>query len=61
MKRKLLIKEILKRGAIFVRHGRKHDIYENPKTGTIEQIPRHSDIEENLARNIIRHFSVQEK
>jgi len=30
---------------------------ENPKTGIIEQIPRHSDVEENLARNIIKHLS----
>jgi len=57
MKRNLLLKEISKRGAVFVRHGRKHDIYKNPKTATIEQIPRHSDIEESLARNIIKHFS----
>ena len=57
MKRNLLLKEIRKRGAIFVRHGKKHDIYENPKTGIIEQILRHSDVEENLARNIIKHFS----
>ena len=57
MKRKLLLKEIHKRGAIFVRHGRKHDIYRNPKTGTIEQIPRHPDVEENLARNIIKNLS----
>jgi len=56
MKRNLLLKEIHKHGAVFVRHGKKHDIYKNPKTGMIEQIPRHSDIEENLARNIIKHF-----
>jgi len=57
MKRNLLLKELRKRGAIFVRHGGKHDIYVNPKTGVIEQIPRHSDIEENLARNIIKNLS----
>jgi len=56
MKRNLLIKEIRKRGAVFVRHGKKHDIYWNPKTGTIEQIPRHPDVDETLARNIIKHF-----
>ena len=42
MKRNLLLKEIRKRGAVFVRHGKKHDIYKNLKTGIIEQIPRHS-------------------
>ena len=56
MKRNLLLKEIRKRGAIFVRHGKKHDIYLNPKTGMIEQIPRHPDVDETLARNIIKHF-----
>ena len=29
----------------------------NPKTGVIEQIPRHPDVDETLARNIIKHFS----
>jgi len=57
MKRNLLLKEIRKRGALFVRHGGKHDIYVNPKTGIIEQIPRHPDVDEILARNIIKHFS----
>ena len=57
MKRNLLLKEIRKRGALFVRHGGKHDIYVNPKTGIIEQIPRHPDVDENLAGNIIKHFS----
>jgi len=57
MKRNLLLKEIRKRGAVFVRHGKKHDIYVNPKTGIIEQIPRHSDVDETLARNIIKHFT----
>jgi len=52
MKRNLLLKEIRKRGALFVRHGRKHDIYLNPKTGVIEQIPRHPDVDETLARNM---------
>ena len=57
MKRNLLLREIKKHGAIFIRHGKKHDIYKNPKTGMIEQIPRHSDIDEDLAKNIIKHLS----
>jgi len=57
MKRNLLLKLIRKQGAVFVRHGSKHDIYLNPKTGRIEQVPRHSDIEENLAKNIIKNIS----
>ncbi|MCL2720700.1 MAG: type II toxin-antitoxin system HicA family toxin [Treponema sp.] len=57
MKRNLLLKKIRKIGAIFVRHGGKHDIYVNPKTGKIEQVPRHADIDENLAKNIIKNLS----
>jgi predicted RNA binding protein YcfA (HicA-like mRNA interferase family) len=57
MKRKLLLKIIHKRGAVFIRHGSRHDIYENPKTGVVEQVPRHTDIEENLAKNIIKRLS----
>jgi hypothetical protein len=56
MKKTLLLKTIKKYGAIFVRHGKKHDIYQNLRTGEFEQIPRHSDIEENLARDIIKTF-----
>ena len=56
MKRNLLLKKIRKLGAVFVRHGKKHDIYENPKTGVIEQVPRHTDIEENLAKHIIKRL-----
>ena len=57
MKRNLLLKKIRKLGAVFIRHGSRHDIYENPRTGMIEQIPRHTDIEENLAKNIIKRLS----
>ena len=38
MKRNLLIKIIRKRGAIFIRHGSKHDIYENPNSTDFEKI-----------------------
>ena len=57
MKRKKLIKEIIKRGAVFVRHGANHDIYENPLTNTSTQVPRHADINELVAKAIIKFFS----
>jgi predicted RNA binding protein YcfA (HicA-like mRNA interferase family) len=57
MKRNLLLKLIRKQGAVFVRHGSKHDIYENPKTGVVEQVPRHPDIDERLAKHIIQRLS----
>jgi predicted RNA binding protein YcfA (HicA-like mRNA interferase family) len=57
VKRQKLLKEILKRGAVFVRHGANHDIYENPRTNVSTQIPRHADINELVAKAIIKTFS----
>jgi len=57
VKRHKLLKEIVKRGAVFVRHGAKHDIYENPRTNTSTQVPRHPDINELVVKAIIKFFS----
>jgi len=57
MKRQKQIKEILKRGAVFVRNGAKHDIYENLRTNTSTQVPRDSDVNELVAKAIIKFFS----
>ncbi len=52
MKRRDLIKLLEKNGWNFERHGAEHDIY---RKGTEEEpIPRHSEINENLAKSIIR-------
>ncbi|MEM0966091.1 MAG: type II toxin-antitoxin system HicA family toxin [Verrucomicrobiota bacterium] len=40
-----------------LRHGGKHDIYHNPNTGATHPIPRHREINEMLARKIIRDLS----
>ena len=57
MKRQKLLKEIAKLGAVFVRHGAKHDIYENPFRNISTQVPRHTDINEIVAKAIIKFFS----
>jgi predicted RNA binding protein YcfA (HicA-like mRNA interferase family) len=57
MKRNDLIKIITKNGAIFVRHGGNHDWYKNEKTGIWQPIPRHAEINETLAKNIIKKLS----
>jgi len=35
MKREKLLEQAYKCGAVLVRHGKKHDIYENPLTSAI--------------------------
>lgn len=57
MKRKELIKIITSKGCEFVRHGGKHDLYVNPDTGKKQPIPRHDEIDENLAKHIIKNLS----
>jgi predicted RNA binding protein YcfA (HicA-like mRNA interferase family) len=57
MKRKALIKKISEAGCVFVRHGGSHDLYGNPKTGKRQPVPRHNEIDEHLARHIIKILS----
>ncbi len=54
MKRESLIKQLEKMGCIFLRHGGKHDWYHNPNTKVSQPIPRHREINENLAKHIIK-------
>jgi len=54
MKRRDLIREIEDLGAVLIRHGGKHDWYQNPKTKISQPVPRHAEINEFLARNIVR-------
>ncbi len=57
MKRRDLIRKIEETGAVFIRHGGKHDWYQNPKTKVAQPIPRHTEINEMLARSIVRKLS----
>ena len=57
MKQRDLIKALEERGCIFVRHGGRHDWYQNPLTRISQPIPRHREINENLARHILRKLS----
>lgn len=54
MKRKELIKKITEAGCVFIRHGGNHDLYVNLKSGKKQPIPRHREIDEHLARHIIK-------
>ena len=57
MKRKDLIKKLTDSGCILVRHGSRHDLYKNPTTGKKQPVPRHNEIDENLAKHIIRELT----
>jgi predicted RNA binding protein YcfA (HicA-like mRNA interferase family) len=57
LKRKKLIIEIEKEGCILIRHGGKHDWYQNPKTKVCQPVPRHREINEHLAKHIIKKLT----
>ncbi len=57
MKRRDLIKKIEAFGCLLVRHGGSHDWYSNPKTKQSQPVPRHKEINENLAKSIIKKLS----
>jgi hypothetical protein len=54
MKRAGLIRKIMSLGCVLIRHGSKHDWYQNPNTKVSQPIPRHQEIAESLAKHILK-------
>jgi len=54
VKRADLLRRIERAGAVFVREGGSHTIYENPYTSKLIAVPRHREINEHTSRAIIR-------
>lgn len=52
MKTRELIRLLERKGWVFVRHGANHDVYK--KGDAIECVPRHRELSELLAKDIIR-------
>ncbi|MGH8651037.1 MAG: type II toxin-antitoxin system HicA family toxin [Gammaproteobacteria bacterium] len=51
MKRIDLIKKTESMGCMLIRHGSKHDWYQNSRTHVSQPVPRHREIKEPLAKN----------
>ena len=54
MKRRDLVAKLEEAGCALLRHGAKHDIYHNPTTGKSEPVPRHNEVNEFLAKKILK-------
>jgi hypothetical protein len=52
VKREDLLRRLREAGCILIRHGGKHDWYTNPRTGMSQPVPRHTQINETLAKHI---------
>jgi hypothetical protein len=57
MKRRELVRKVEEAGAVLIRHGAKHDWYHNPNTKMSQPIPRHTEINEFLAKSIIKKLA----
>ena len=57
MKRTKLLQVLNQMGVVFVRRGRKHDVYKQPATKIETTVPRHDEIKEFTAKSIIRTLS----
>jgi mRNA interferase HicA len=60
MKRRDLIKRIEEMGCLLVRHGGSHDWYTNPRTKHSQPVPRHTEINENLAKSILKKLAAEQ-
>ncbi len=60
MKRVDLLKRLQALGCVLIRHGAKHDWYRNPQNGVSQAVPRHREVGEGLARQIIKKLSGEE-
>jgi mRNA interferase HicA len=59
LKRHELIRELTRKGCLLDRHGARHDLYINPKTGQKAPIPRHSEIKNSLCELIRKQLGIQ--
>jgi predicted RNA binding protein YcfA (HicA-like mRNA interferase family) len=54
MKRTDLVRRLEGSGCVLIRHGGRHDWYQNPRTGVAQPVPRHTEINENVAKSVLR-------
>lgn len=59
MKRRDLLSWLSARGCAELREGGKHSIWQNPEKNLRSAIPRHSEINEHLARKICKDLGVE--
>jgi len=58
MKRRDLVKHLLKQGCIFVREGARHSVFFNPLEKRSSTVPRHTEINDFLAKKICRDLGI---
>ncbi len=59
MKRRLLLKHLEAHGCKFLREGRNHTVYYNPANHKTSTVPRHTEIDDTLAKKICKDLEIQ--
>ena len=59
MKRSEFIRQLTREGCLLDRHGARHDIYLNPATGQKQSVPRHTEIDDALAKHIKKYLGLK--
>jgi mRNA interferase HicA len=54
MKRVDLIRRIEEMGCTLIRHGGRHDWYQNPTTKAAQPVSSHREIKDSLAKHILK-------
>lgn len=55
MKRGQFVRQLKRDGCVLLRPGSRHDICFNPKTGLKQPVPRHTEIDNALAKHIRKY------
>lgn len=58
MKRHALLKHLQRHGCELLREGTNHSVYWNPGSHQSSTIPRHREVDDNLARKICKDLGV---
>ncbi|HET6913758.1 MAG TPA: type II toxin-antitoxin system HicA family toxin [Rhodanobacteraceae bacterium] len=58
MKRRDLLRHLAQCGCLLLREGARHSWWHHPQSGRRTAIPRHSEINEHLARKVCRDLGV---
>lgn len=60
MKRRNLIDHLTSNGCILLREGGRHTIFYNPNTKKTSSVPRHTEINDFLAKKICKDLGIVE-
>ncbi len=59
MKRKQFVKHLVQEGCFLLRHGSRHDVYKNQANGKKQPVPRHAEIDDQLAKHIRKYLGLE--